>query len=126
MASSIPAFATRSRPVAEPRRGVAFSRRLLGNQAAAIGLTIVVVYILLALTADWTEQVSSLHIGSAELPGICSDSTVSKSVPVQVEARKLPPGSAGQVCHQYAFSGPAAAFSCRWGSAPRRSGTSAG
>jgi peptide/nickel transport system permease protein len=70
MASSIPAFATRSAPVAQPRRGVAFPRRLLGNQAAAIGLTIVVVYILLALTADWLPLRSPLQIvGSDRMAG---------------------------------------------------------
>ncbi len=71
MASSIPAFASRSSArAAERRHAPAFPRRLLGNQAAAIGLTIVAVYILLALTADWLPLRSPVQIvGSDRMAG---------------------------------------------------------
>ena len=50
MASSTRAFASPSIPHS---RGQLSAQRLLGNQAAAIGLAIVGIYVLLAITADW-------------------------------------------------------------------------
>lgn len=65
MASSIPAFATPSAPAANraPLSGV--PKRLIGNQAAAIGLAIVMLYILLAATADLLPLRSPLQIVGA-------------------------------------------------------------
>jgi peptide/nickel transport system permease protein len=45
--------------------GPGLPRRLLGNQAAAIGLAIVGVYVLLALTADWLPLRSPVQIVGA-------------------------------------------------------------
>jgi peptide/nickel transport system permease protein len=49
-------------PVLPHRRGAGIPRRLLGNQAAAIGLVIVGLYVLLAVTADWLPLRSPVQI----------------------------------------------------------------
>jgi peptide/nickel transport system permease protein len=64
MVSSIRVFATRSAAVARPRAG-GLPRRLIGNQAAAIGLAIVMLYVLLALTADLLPLRSPVQIVGA-------------------------------------------------------------
>ncbi|HET6319736.1 MAG TPA: ABC transporter permease [Chloroflexota bacterium] len=72
MASSIPAFATRSVEVAAPprRRGAGIPRRLLRNRAAAIGLLIVGTFVVLALSADWLPLRNPLQIvGSDRMAG---------------------------------------------------------
>jgi peptide/nickel transport system permease protein len=48
-----------------PSRGPGLPRRLLANQAAAIGLAIVGVYVLLALSADWLPLRSPVQIVGA-------------------------------------------------------------
>jgi peptide/nickel transport system permease protein len=70
MASSTRAFASPSVEVSlrPPPRGL--PRRVLGNQAAAIGLAIVGVYIALALTADWLPLRSPNQIvGATRMAG---------------------------------------------------------
>jgi peptide/nickel transport system permease protein len=71
MASSIPAFATPSGATDNRRAPVgALPRRLFGNQAAAIGLVIVTVFVLLALTADLLPLRNPLQIvGSSRMAG---------------------------------------------------------
>jgi peptide/nickel transport system permease protein len=72
MASSTRASATPSGglTLASRRPGVTFSRRFFGNQAAAVGLAIVVIYALLALTADWLPLRSPVQIvGSDRMAG---------------------------------------------------------
>src|SRR5215218_7545334 len=71
MASSAPALARSNAPVARgQRRATTIPRRLLENQGAAIGLAIVAVYILLALTADWLPLRSPVQIvGSDRMAG---------------------------------------------------------
>jgi peptide/nickel transport system permease protein len=61
MVSSTRAFVTRSPVVARPRSS-GLARRLVGNQAAAIGLAIVLLYVLLAITADVLPLRSPLQI----------------------------------------------------------------
>ena len=73
MASSTRAFATpelaRAAASPAPRAG-GWPRRLLRNRAASIGLGIVAVYVLLALTADWLPLRSPLQIvGSNRMAG---------------------------------------------------------
>src|ERR1700682_1802846 len=68
MASSTHVFdSPRLRHSSEPRRTwrgplKAQAQRLLGNPAAMVGLTIVGVYVLLALTADWLPLRSPVQI----------------------------------------------------------------
>jgi peptide/nickel transport system permease protein len=66
MASSTHVFVSPSKAT-ETRFNAArgFSGRVLANQAAAIGLAIVAVYVLLALTADWLPIRSPLQIVGA-------------------------------------------------------------
>jgi peptide/nickel transport system permease protein len=65
MASSIHAFATPSPATARRPLG-GLPRRLIGNQAAAIGLAIVMLYLLLALTADLLPLKNPLQIVGAD------------------------------------------------------------
>jgi peptide/nickel transport system permease protein len=64
MVSSTRVFATPSTVGVRPRSG-GWPRRLLGNQAAAIGLAIVMLYVLLAVTADLLPVRSPLQIVGA-------------------------------------------------------------
>jgi len=68
MASSTHAFATPELARAAPARGLwagGWPRRLLHNRAASIGLGIVAVYVLLAITADWLPLRNPLQIVGA-------------------------------------------------------------
>ena len=65
MASSIHAFASPSPAIATRRPIGDLPRRVMSNQAAAIGLAIVAVYILLGLTAEWLPLRSPLQIVGA-------------------------------------------------------------
>jgi peptide/nickel transport system permease protein len=62
MASSTHVFAAPSLSVSVRPSPPGLPRRLLGNQAAAIGLAIVAVYVLLAFTADWLPLRSPVQI----------------------------------------------------------------
>src|ERR1700681_3989504 len=64
MASSTHAFVSPSLRQAFQSRSASrgFSQRLLGNQAAAIGLAIVGVYVFLAIAADWLPLRSPVQI----------------------------------------------------------------
>ena len=62
MASSIHVFVTPRSTVPQQRRFDGLPRRLIGNQAAAIGLAIVLVYMLLALMADLLPLRNPLQI----------------------------------------------------------------
>jgi peptide/nickel transport system permease protein len=69
MASSTHVFVTRSAAPARPRFG-RLPQRLIANQAAAIGLAIVMLYVLLALTADLLPLRSPLQIvGTSRMAG---------------------------------------------------------
>src|ERR687887_1898571 len=66
MASSIHAFAT-PRPSVGTRPPLGhLPRRMLGNQAAAIGLAIVALYVALAVAADWLPLRSPVLIVGAD------------------------------------------------------------
>jgi peptide/nickel transport system permease protein len=72
MASSTHVFATPKAATAAPTRPrpPGLPRRILGNQAAAIGLAIVALYVLLALGADWLPLKNPVQIvGSNRLAG---------------------------------------------------------
>jgi peptide/nickel transport system permease protein len=65
MASSIHVFATPRSTVPQQRRFDGLPRRLIGNQAAAVGLAIVLLYMLLALMADLLPLRNPLQIVAA-------------------------------------------------------------
>jgi peptide/nickel transport system permease protein len=68
MASSIHAFASPDAPgvaLATRARPGRLTGRVLGNQAAAIGLAIVVLYVVLGVTADWLPLRNPLQIVGA-------------------------------------------------------------
>src|SRR4029453_12892066 len=67
MASSTRVFATPDRGAAEPARRLprGLPRRVLGNHGAAIGLAIVGLYVLLALSANWLPLRSPVQIVGA-------------------------------------------------------------
>lgn len=65
MASSIPAYATPSFAPAIRTNAGGLQRRLIGNQAAVIGLAIVVLYVILAATADLLPLRNPLQIVGA-------------------------------------------------------------
>ena len=65
MASSTHVFATRSFGAPARRTGSSLQRRLLGNQAAAIGLAIVALYLLLALVAPLLPLRDPMQMGGA-------------------------------------------------------------
>lgn len=66
MASSIPAYATLSAPAANQAPRISgVPGRLIGNQAAAIGLAIVMIFVILAATADLLPLRGPLQIVGA-------------------------------------------------------------
>src|SRR5438309_4118701 len=65
MVSSIHVFVTPRSAVPQQRRFGGLPRRLIGNQAAAVGLAVVLLYMLLALTADLLPLRNPLQIVAA-------------------------------------------------------------
>ena len=65
MASSIRAFASPSAGAGSRTRTGHLPGRVLGNQAAAIGLAIVALYVALGLAADWLPLRNPLQIVGA-------------------------------------------------------------